>query len=54
MKTYEEIEESRQHRGCENPSVDVPERSQKRGVNGVSVIHVEMVPAALGGKMVET
>lgn len=31
----------------------VPEGSQKGGVNGVSVVHVEVVPAAFGGEVVE-
>lgn len=30
-----------------------PEHSNQRGVNGVSIIHVHMVPAALCGKVIE-
>lgn len=36
-----------------SPTEGVPEGSQEGGVNGVSVVHVEVVPAAFGGKVVE-
>ena len=31
----------------------VPEGGQQGGVDGVPIVHVEVVPAALGGKVVE-
>lgn len=34
-------------------SANIPEGSEEGGVDGVSVVHVEVVPAALGGKVVE-
>lgn len=33
--------------------VGVPEGGEKRCVNGVTVVHVEVVPAAFSGKVVE-
>lgn len=32
---------------------DVPESSEEGGVDGVAVVHVKVVPAAFGGKVVE-
>lgn len=42
---------------CSSPtqkSRSSPEDSNQRGVNGVSVVDVHVVPAALCGKVVET
>lgn len=34
-------------------TANVPESSEKGGVNGVSIIHIQVIPAALRGKVVE-